>query len=98
MAIKISERIIEEYLREEVKKIGGKAYKFISPGNDGVPDRMVVLPGGRISFVELKTIDGKLTVLQQKCINELRKLDFDVRVINSKDLVDSFIKEKQNVL
>ena len=46
MAEKISEKSIEEYLRDQVRKIGGKAYKFVSPGNAGVPDRLVVLPGG----------------------------------------------------
>ena len=40
------EREIEEWLREQIKNLGGKALKFTSPGNDGVPDRIVFLPGG----------------------------------------------------
>lgn len=40
------EKEIEEKFREAVKRAGGKAYKFVSPGNDGVPDRLVVMPGG----------------------------------------------------
>ena len=47
------EKEIERKLTEAVKRIGGKAYKFISPGNDGVPDRLIVMPEGRIIFVEL---------------------------------------------
>ena len=39
------EREIEKKLVDGVRKLGGRAYKFVSPGNDGVPDRIVVLPG-----------------------------------------------------
>ncbi len=42
------EKMIEQKLRNEVKALGGRAYKFVSPGNDGVPDRLVVLPGGKV--------------------------------------------------
>ena len=52
------EKDIEKLFRDEIKKAGGKAYKFTSPGNDGVPDRIVMLPGGHIVFVELKTDTG----------------------------------------
>jgi hypothetical protein len=48
------EKDIESYLRDQVKKIKGIAYKFESPGNSGVPDRLVLLPDGKIYFVELK--------------------------------------------
>ncbi|MGC5220863.1 VRR-NUC domain-containing protein, partial [Escherichia coli] len=46
----IREKDIENYLRDQVKKIGGIAYKFESPGNAGVPDRLVLLPGGQVHF------------------------------------------------
>ena len=59
------ERDIEKLLVEEVKKLGGRAYKWVSPGNDGVPDRIVVFPGKAPVFVELKTDTGKLTRLQE---------------------------------
>ena len=55
------EKEIEKRLCDGVKKLGGYAYKFTSPGNDGVPDRMVIMPGGDITFVELKTDTGKLS-------------------------------------
>lgn len=48
------ENLIEKHLVAEVKKAGGVAYKFISPGHRSVPDRIVLLPGGRIVFVECK--------------------------------------------
>ena len=67
----IPERQVEALLTYGVKKMGGVAYKFESKGNAGVPDRIVVMPGGKIYFVELKRSDGKLTSLQSRQINVL---------------------------
>ena len=66
------ERDIETYLREQVKALGGKAYKFVSPGNNGVPDRLVCLPGRCIAFVELKAPGKKSTPLQSRRQRELQ--------------------------
>lgn len=85
------ENTIEAYLRDEVKKIGGRAYKFVSPGNDGVPDRLVCLPGGRAIFVELKAPGKKPTKLQELQQKILRDMGFDVWVLDSKERVDHFI-------
>lgn len=64
---------IEKILVCEVKKLGGRAYKWVSPGNAGVPDRIVILPGLPVpAFVELKTCRGTLTALQTAQINRLR--------------------------
>ena len=60
-----SEKDTERFLRRMVKKAGGKAYKFVSPGCTGVPDRLVCLPGGRVFFVELKS-EGKVSTENQK--------------------------------
>ncbi len=49
------ENLIEKHLVAEVKKAGGVAFKFVSPGRRSVPDRIVLLPGGRIIFVECKS-------------------------------------------
>ena len=87
-----AERKIEEYLRDTVKATGGRAYKFTSPGNDGVPDRLVLLPGGRVVFVELKAPGRKPTALQELQINRIRQLGFDVRVIDNKADVDKLVK------
>ena len=59
------EKDIEKILVNEVRKLGGWAYKWVSPGNDGVPDRIVFLPGRPPVFVELKTETGKLSALQE---------------------------------
>ena len=89
------EREIEEYLRLGVKRLGGIAFKFTSPGNAGVPDRIVIVPGGDVYFVELKA-EGKrenLSPLQRNFINKLKNLNCDARVIASFKEVDEFIEE-----
>ena len=68
------EREIEEKLRIESQKRGGLAMKFVSPGLVGVPDRIVVLPQGRIGFVELKAPGEKPRKIQVRRMGQLRKL------------------------
>ena len=87
------EKDIERILVTEVKKLGGRAYKWTSPGNDGVPDRIVILPGRPPIFVELKTELGRLTALQKVQISRLRDLGQDVRVLYGMDDVGRFLKE-----
>lgn len=90
------EREIEEYLRLEVKKLKGIAFKFTSPGNSGVPDRLIVMPGNRIYFVELKSPGGKTSQLQNRQINRLKDLGCKVFVIDSKEGVDKFLNDIQS--
>ena len=52
---------LERSFCNRLRKAGCLVYKFVSPGNDGVPDRIVITPGGRVIFVELKTERGKLS-------------------------------------
>lgn len=87
------ERNIEAYLRDRIKAAGGIAWKWVSPGNSGVPDRIVIAPGGRIVFVELKAPGKKPTALQQVQQERLRSLGCDVRVIDSREGVDELIRE-----
>lgn len=87
------EQEIEQKLREAVKRMGGRAYKFISPGNVGVPDRIVIMPGRQVIFVELKTEVGRLTPVQKAQIGYLKGLGQDVRVLYGMDDVESFIDE-----
>lgn len=86
----MKESEIEKILVQNVKRIGGMAYKFVSPGNDGVPDRLVLLPGGRVIFAELKTESGKLTDLQRMQIRRLHNLDQAAIVIRGIDGVSQF--------
>lgn len=92
------ENVIEGYLRDKVKAIGGRAYKFISPGNSGVPDRLVLIPGGRCIFVELKAPGKEPTPIQLMQHKKIRALGFIVLVIDSKEKVDEFIKTYEEVM
>lgn len=87
------EKDIEKLFRDEIKKAGGKAYKFTSPGNDGVPDRIVMLLGGRIVFVELKTDTGKLSKLQKLQCRQIAELGQTVRVLHGLAEVRDFFME-----
>lgn len=75
------EKEIEKILITETKRLGGKAYKFVSPGNSGVPDRIVIFPGRPPIFVELKTDTGVLTPLQAEQIKRLKELGQAVEVV-----------------
>ena len=84
------EKDIEQYLVKQVKNNGGKAYKWVSPGNDGVPHRIVIFPR-TIIFVELKAPGKKPTLLQLARHRELENLGHKVYVIDSKEGVDRLI-------
>jgi hypothetical protein len=85
------ERDIEAYLVKRVKAIGGHAYKFVSPSNRGVADRLVVLPGGVVWFVEVKAEGGRLSPLQTLFIEQMKRLEQNVTVLWNKEEVDAFI-------
>lgn len=87
----MKESEIENILVTEIRKAGGRTYKWVSPGNSGVPDRIVLLPAGKIIFVELKTDSGKLSAQQKIQINRIQSLGQDARVVKGiRGLVDFF--------
>lgn len=95
----MEESRIEKRLKKQIELIGGKAFKFVSPGVSGMPDRIVLMPGGRIYFVELKAPGKKLKALQKYRAKELKNLGFDVRTIDTMEKVDSFTEEvKSNAI
>lgn len=87
------EKDIERKLIAGVKHAGGKAYKFVSPGNVGVPDRIVIWPNGVIHFVELKTSKGVLSRLQGAQARELQKLQQKVFVLKGADAVVGYLEK-----
>lgn len=89
----MQERTIEQKLRSEVKARGGLALKFVSPGTSGVPDRIVLIPGGRLFFVELKAPGKRLSPKQVKMAAVLERLGHKVRVIDSTKQVKEFMDE-----
>lgn len=84
------ERDIERALCKRVKELGGLCEKFTSPGRRSVPDRLVILPGGRIVFVELKAPGKKPTEAQKKDHERRRILGCDVRVIDTMEAARAF--------
>lgn len=77
------EQEIEQQLVRAVKKMGGRAVKFMSPGFDGMPDRLVLLPGGKCGFVEVKAPGKKPRALQRVRIEMLRAWGFKVYVLDA---------------
>lgn len=84
---------IERRLGMEIKRLGGLYYKFTSPNLPGVPDRIVIMPGGRIIFVELKTETGRLANIQKWVISEMQARGADVRVIKGWPEAQAFLAE-----
>lgn len=90
------ESVIEAYLVKRVKEAGGTAYKFTSPQRRSVPDRLVLMPGGRAAFVECKATGEKPTEAQAREHARLWSLGFPVLVIDSKPAVDTFVEGNSN--
>ena len=78
----MKETVIEQKLVQAVKARGGIAPKIISPGYDGMPDRIILLPGGKIAFVEVKAMGRKPRSLQLHRHETLRRLGFKVFVFD----------------
>ena len=80
------ERDIERRFRDLIRKAGGIALKLVCPGFDGMPDRIVLMPGGRICFAEIKRPGAVPGPLQEARHRMLRGLGFQVFVIDSFEL------------
>jgi hypothetical protein len=87
------EKEIEMQLVRAVKKMGGRAVKFISPGFDGMPDRLVLLPGGKCGFVEVKAPGKKPRALQRVRHEMLKELGFKVYVLDAKEQIEEIIND-----
>ena len=87
------EKQIEQKLVRAVKNIGGIAPKFVSPGFDGMPDRIVLLPGGHIGFVEVKAPGEKPRPLQLARHGLLRRLGFKVYVLDDEQQIGGILDE-----
>ena len=77
----VLEKDIERKMARAFEGRGAIAWKFVSPGRQGVPDRIVLMPGGKVAFVELKTETGKLSPMQKVVQEQLRGLGFDVYTV-----------------
>lgn len=87
------ERDVEQYLVQCTKSLGGACFKFVSPGYNGVPDRILLLPGAKIAFVEVKRPDGgRVSQLQIYWIQIIRKLGFTAEIVKNKVEVDALLR------
>lgn len=82
------EKEVEKRLVDRTKARGGLALKFVSPGFDGVPDRLVLLPKAKLGFVEVKAPGKTPRPLQIKRMQVLRKLGFKVFALDNIDEVE----------
>lgn len=89
----LTEKRIEERFCKAVKKAGGLALKFSAQFKAGVPDRIVLMPGGKIYFVELKREKGAVSEIQKYVFEEFAEYGFPVRVISSVEEIKKFIAE-----
>ena len=88
------EKQIENYLVWAVERIGGKTWKFTSPGRKGVADRIVCLPNGSTWFVELKTKGGKLSELQKLFAVDMALLQQNYACLWTKEQIDEWIEQR----
>lgn len=87
------EKDIEKKLRTKVEKLGGWCLKWVCPGWGGVPDRIILLPGARIYFVETKRPKGgELSKLQIKWREWLTALGFSYSVVWNNDDLEQFLQ------
>ena len=87
------EKIIEQHLVKAGKSSGGIAPKLVSPGFDGMPDRLVLLPGGKIGFVEVKAPGKEPRPLQVARHGLLRRLGFKVYILDAPEQIGGILDE-----
>lgn len=93
----VREKEVEQKLVEEVKKRGGIAPKWVSPGMSGVPDRLILLPKGKIGFAETKAPGKKARPLQVSRHRLLKRLGFPVFVVDRKEGIGRMLDEIEKV-
>lgn len=89
----MTEKYIEQKLVAAVKNMGGMAPKFVSPGLDGVPDRLVLLPFGKMAFVELKASGKRTRPLQVRRKRQLEALGFLVYCVDDVEQIPEVLRE-----
>jgi hypothetical protein len=89
----IKERDVERYFKAQLEKRGALVFKFVSPGQAGVPDRVVLLPGGRVVFAEMKAPGEKPRPLQRAVFARMARAGHPVYIIDSREAVKKFMEE-----
>ena len=89
----LKERTVEQKLTKAVKAKGGLALKFVSPNFNGVPDRLILMPFGKMAFVELKAPKKKMRAMQIKRKRQLESLGFSVYCVDDVEMIGDVIDE-----
>lgn len=87
------EKDIEDWLNKQVERMGGLAFKFVSPGNPGVPDRIYILPNGKVWFVELKQQFGKVAGIQKWQRQRLLEMGCNYRLVKGMEDARKYAEE-----
>ena len=90
--VKMKEYAVEKHLVQKAQECGGICLKFISPGIAGVPDRIVVLPGGKIGFAEMKAPGRRPRLRQRAVIRALYRRGCRVAVIDNLKSAEGFVR------
>lgn len=92
------EKDIESWLNKRIEKMGGLAFKFVSPGNPGVPDRIYILPDGKVWFVELKQQLGKVAGIQKWQRDRIISMGCNYRLIKGLEDAKDYVGEMKDAL
>lgn len=92
----MNEKLIEKKLKAGAKKMGCKALKFSSPFETGWPDRIVLLPGGKVKWAETKSTGKGLSPRQEVVHKELESLGHDVSIVDDQKSLDKFLNDLRN--
>lgn len=90
------EKEIESWLSQQIENMGGLALKFVSPGNPGVPDRIYILPNGKVWFVELKQLSGRASRIQKKQRDRLLRLGCNYRLVRGLEEAKAYVEDLKN--
>lgn len=89
------ETTVEQALIRAVHTAGGHCWKFTSPGLAGVPDRLILLPGPHVGFIETKAPGGKPRPIQQHRINQIRALGIPALILDHPNHIEEALHEIQ---
>ena len=91
-----SSRPEDSRLKEQVEDLGGLFWKFTSPGNDGVPDRIAMFPDGRLVFVELKAGAGRMAKVQRFQLQRLIRMNQQVCIVRGRKGAEAFMNDMRS--
>lgn len=93
----ILEKKVEKYIADEIKKMGGLAFKFLSSSMTGVPDRIILIRG-KVKFLEVKAEKGTLSKRQKAVAIQFEKLGFKIDVVQGIEEAEQYLQDLEDEL